>query len=136
MNKGLRYREQVLDEAFFRAVVPWAGVSSAFEVSLHAAAPQDDRGRLVNEIAYPGYQRIRLARDHAAWRRNGNQVENRIEARFALCQTGPRQVATHWAITPTGRDAPAWQGKFEQALVIEPGIRPVIDPGAILVREE
>lgn len=134
-NKSRRYREAVLDQAFFGVSVPWAASGADFDLSLHSAAPEAEDGRLATEVCYFGYQRIRLPRDGATWQRTGNAIRNRIDARFALCQTGGRVRATHWAITPRGESAPAYVGELDQPLVIEPGIRPVIDAGMIVVRE-
>lgn len=134
-SKGARYREQVLDESFFGDQVPWTAIADAYEISLHTDFPEDERGLLVAEVAYPGYQRVRLPRDRLTWRRDGNAVTNRIEARFALNQTGPKQRATHWAMTPSGQAYPAYVGKFSKAIDIEPGVRTVVDAGLIEARE-
>ena len=134
-NKGRRYAEQVLDESFLKEQMPWTATAQFFELSLHVGDPQDAEGRLQNEISYPRYERPRLPRDRLTWQRSGNVVKNRIEARFALCQEGGKQTATHWALTPIGEAGPAYLGPFVKAIVIEPGIRPVIDPGLIEVRE-
>jgi hypothetical protein len=136
MNKGARFREQVLDEVFFGDPIRWTVPGGAFELSLHTAEPEDDLGRLVAEVMYPGYQRVRLGRDRLTFSRLGNEVMSRIDARFALCQTGPRLVASHWALTPSGDAVPTYRGELDKPLTIEPGIRPVVDAGMIKVREK
>lgn len=135
MSKGDRYREQVLDEAFFGEQIPWTDRAASFRVSLHTAEPQDEHGRLTAQIAYRGYTPIDLPRDRKNWQREGNLTTNLQEARFALFQAGTRVVATHWAITPAGFDTPAYTGQFKKPLEITLGIRPVIDAGMIEVRE-
>lgn len=136
MNKGDRYREQVLDEAFFGEQIQWAGKAASFLVSLHTANPQDESGKLVAQVAYHGYQSVGVARDRKSWKRAGNVATNLAEVRFALCLAGGKVVATHWAITPAGYDAPSYCGGFKKPLEIMPGIRPVIDAGMIEIREE
>lgn len=133
--KGGRYRAAILDQAFFGQPIDWAASGVDFDISLHTAAPEGEGGRLGSELAYPGYQRVRLPRDGRTWQRAGNAVSNRTDARFALCQSGPRQRVTHWALTPHGEPAPAYVGAFDAPLVVEPGIRPVIDAGMVRISE-
>lgn len=134
-NKGQRYREQVLDESFFGDQVPWTATADAYELSLHAGTPEDERGLLANELTYPEYQRVRMPRDRLTWARAGNVVTNRIDARFALCQSGLKVKATYWAMTPSGQAYPAYVGKFAKAIDVEPGVRPVVDAGLIEAQE-
>lgn len=137
-NKGRRYREQVLDEAFLKQPLSWAQTAQFFELSLHSGEPEAPEalgGGLQNEISYPKYERPRLPRDLLTWQRTGNTVSNRIEARFALYQDGPPLRATHWALTPVGEASPTYRGEFEAAMDIPPGTRPVVDQGMISASE-
>jgi hypothetical protein len=134
-NKGRRYAEQVLDESFFKLQVPWTAIAEFYELSLHTGEPQADDGGLQFEISYPKYERPRLPRDMLTWARDGNVVRNRIDARFALYQDGPVLAVSHWALTPIGESGPAYVGKFEKVMALEPGMRPVVDAGLIEVME-
>lgn len=134
-NKGRRYAEQVLDEAFFGERPPWANVSRHLLLSLHAGKAENEDGRLTAEIRYLGYESAAILRSRQGWQRNGNVTSNRDDIRFALYQDGPLIVARFWALTPAGFDAPIYTGEFDTAMEIKPGSRPVIDAGMIRVRE-
>lgn len=134
-GKGRVFAAAVLDQAFLKAAPGWQAAAPYFELSLHDGDPEDAAGRLANEVDYPDYARPRLPRDLLTWIRKGNAMTNRVEARFALCQRGEKRNATHWALTPHGETAPAYRGAFASPLVIEPGVRPVVDPGMIEVTE-
>lgn len=115
-NKGRRYREQVLDEAFFKKPLSWAPTAQFFELSLHNGepdAPEVAGGGLQNEISYPKYERPRLPRDMLTWQRAGNTVTNRIEARFALYQDGPTLRAPQGARAAAGHGAEGGIRRFD-----------------------
>jgi hypothetical protein len=134
-NKSRRYREQVLDESFFGEQVEWTGRADAWLLSLHTGDPEDKAGLLTNEIAYPGYQRVRLPRDRLTWARTGNRLVSRIDARFALNQSDLKTKANWWALTPSGFAYPAYTGRLARPIQVELGVRPVVDAGLIDVLE-
>lgn len=136
MPRHEKYREALLDEAFFGDELRWRG-DGTFLLSLHSGAPYDATGRLQNEARYLGYRAVEIARSRKAWMRDGTTVRNRAEIRFPLCDEAEsgRHRLTHWALRP--RSGGAYRhGELAKPVTAEAMTHIVIDVGTLEVSEE
>lgn len=86
-------------------------------LSLHTADP-DDMHPSATEIAYEGYQPIRL--DRIRWIRDGGDFVNFDEILFPLCTKEPRpqMTATHFAIRDALIGPALLKGPLDDGLII------------------
>lgn len=127
-GKGNAYAHELLVQQFQR--IPIAGHGDYYYLSLHTSDPGPDGVQTTNEVAYPGYQRLTIARTPAGFTVLGNTVSLTQVATFPAGlgeDDGPR-----CSFACIGRDAAGdgeilYRGQLSQKVATGGGISPQLN---------
>lgn len=103
-----------------------ASPSASLYVSLHTAAPGAGANQATNEVIYPGYARVAVARSSAGWTVVGN-VANLVAAMEFVEVTGAGvSSATHLGVgtAAAGNGILLTYGALDPVIPIQAGVAP------------
>ena len=110
-----------------------SATAGVFWVSLHTGAgPGEAGGQDTNEAAYDTYGRVSVARSAAEWTITNEVADNDNEIGFAQAGDGPETEA-HFGLGSAETTAGNLfiYGALTASLVVNAGITPRFDPGAL-----
>lgn len=107
-----------------------SSAAGSFYISLHTGDP-GETGSNATEAAYTGYGRIAVARTAGGFTISGDTVSNAAIVQFAACTAGSSTL-THFAIqTASAGDTMIFKGALTGSLIVNPGIAPKFEIGAL-----
>lgn len=135
MSAGSTFRNDLMKLIFLGTAIAGladnAGTSplTALHWSLHTSDPAAVGSQTTSEANYTGYSRVAVARDTTGHTVTANSMSPTNNVNFPL-STGGNNTASHFMIgtAPTGAGKQLVSGTISPAIVITPGVTPVLVP--------
>jgi len=109
--------------------------AGVFTIALHTADPLDAGTQATSEAAYTGYARESVARSTAGWTITGDTIDNAALITFTISTSGP-ETETHVSIGGGFTNNMLYSGALDTSLVVNSGITPQFNIGALNVTED
>lgn len=136
MSKSNAAEADLIAFIFNNTPIPW-GSDAGFYVALHSADPGEAGNQSTNEVDYPGYGRVLVARNSGGFSVSGGNALNAGQIQLPTC-TGGSATATHFSIgrLATGAGQIIYKGALLSPLSISNNITPQFAASALSITED
>ncbi len=141
MSKSAQFENGLLRLIFNAVGVPAvadnaAAPTASLYLTLHTADPSAGT-QATNEVAYPGYARVAVARSATGWTVNGGSAALAANTAFPP-STSAGPTATHYGVgtAASGAGLLLYSGLLSPAVALATGVQVVLTSGSTVITED